>query len=78
MNWKTLTDEELRQHILSAQTELTQREKSRKQEVLAKIRELGASIGIEVVTKSKQRRPAKPKLVKPAAEATSKPEKQTA
>ena len=78
MNWKTLTDEELRQHILSAQTELAEREKSRKQEVLAQIRELGASIGIEVVTKSKQRRPAKPKLVKPANQKASKSEKQTA
>ena len=64
-NIKALSDSELTQVIASAQDELKARAEKRKQETIAKIRELAGSVGVTVRIDGTRGRPPKAKEEKP-------------
>ena len=62
---KALSDSELTEFIASAQGELKARAEKRKQETIAKIRELAGSVGVSVKIDGTRGRPPKAKEEKP-------------
>jgi hypothetical protein len=64
-NIKALSDSELTQVIASAEGELKARAEKRKQETIAKIRELAGSVGVTVRIDGTRGRPPKAKDEKP-------------
>jgi hypothetical protein len=56
---RTLADKELSQVILWAQDELREREEKRKQDTIAKIKELAGSVGVQITINGKRGRPGR-------------------